>query len=335
MKRAASNEGRITNKKGKRLTLHRRVPQERRLQTMSPLVHVTACGQSDIGLVRKNNEDSYLITDLTKAEENAVPRVLDYRVGKREPLLLVVADGMGGAEAGEVASQMAVKTSAQQFPKYWKKRRLFNRRIFVESLKNTVEHANTIIYAESQKNGYHHGMGTTCTAAGVYDGAVFFAQVGDSRAYLIRNHAIIQATQDQSIAAQLVANGELDPEKIRSHPLSSVLLQALGVEAQVIVPVSFAELKRGDLVLLCSDGLSNKLTSEEMWEIVTQVTDPENACRSLIEAAKERGGDDNITAIVARVDGEGILPPSSAEEIPICQEFRSVWQWSIWPWRKR
>jgi protein phosphatase len=116
--------------------------------------------------------------------------------------------------------------------------------------------------------------------------------------------------------------------------LTGALLQALGVETQVVVQVSFAELKRGDLLLLCSDGLSSKLTSEELWGIVTQATDPGNACRWLIEAAKERGGDDNITTIVARFDGEGLPRPSSAEEIPICREFPAPWKWSIWPWGK-
>jgi len=229
----------------------------------------------------------------------------------------MVADGMGGAEAGEVASRMAV----QLVCRYLRSDRFDSRQTFVASLKNSIEQANQNIHQEGEKNEERKGMGTTLTAAGVYGGELFFAQVGDSRGYLVRNGSIVQMTQDQSLVAHLVASGVLTPEKAKVDRRRNVILQALGAQKQVDVAVSVVELKRGDCAVLCSDGLSGKVEAEEMTGILQGSAGTDEACRQLIDLAKQRGGEDNITVIIAKFDGEKLLLPAP-DEVPTYTEIK-------------
>lgn len=284
---------------------------------------VSVSGQSDVGLVRENNEDSFLIADLTESTENP-PSAENYTVSRKGSLFLV-ADGMGGAEAGEVASRMAVEVVFERL-----KTSLFlNRRAFARLLRKSIERANRIIYEESRKDQRRKGMGTTLTAAGVYNGAIFFAQVGDSRGYLVRNGCIVQMTQDQSLVAHLVASGSLTLEEAKMHPRRNVILQALGVQKRVNVALSFAEVKRGDWIILCSDGLSGKVEAKELREVLEKCTGPKEACQEMISIACERGGEDNITVIVARFNGEFLSLPSP-EDVPVYQEFEEKSWWHFW-----
>lgn len=294
-------------------------------------LYVTAFGQTDVGLVRKNNEDSFILADLTNGVVTFNPSSLNHTVGEKGSLF-AVADGMGGAEAGEVASRMAVELVSQQIDQQLTNRKFLKRMSFVNALKESIEYANTAIYEESHKDESRRGMGTTLTAAAVYDGAVFFAQVGDSRAYLVRNSAITQMTEDQSLVAHMLASGTLSPEEAKEHPQRNVILQALGVQKEVNVVVSFAELRRGDWLILCSDGLSGKVDAHELEEVLEKCSGPQDACDDMIAIARVRGGEDNITVIVAKFDGEG-LPDPFPEDVPTYRKFEKGVLWRFWPWR--
>ncbi len=290
----------------------------------SQSLHVNAFGQSDIGLVRKNNEDSFLIIDFMDPEGAPSSSTRNFVVSEKGSLFMV-ADGMGGAEAGEVASQMAVESVCR----YLRGQRFSTKQAFVKGLKKAIENANRIIHQEGRENPQRSGMGTTLTAAGVFGGELFFAQVGDSRGYLVRNDSIAQMTQDQSLVAQLVASGALSPTKAKVDPRRNVILQALGVQERVDVAVSVVELRRGDWAILCSDGLSGKVDAEEMTAILKESSGLNEACQQMIDLAKQRGGEDNITVIVAKFDGEK-LPLPSPDEVPTYTEFNEESRSYFW-----
>lgn len=292
--------------------------QRRKMSESNQVLRISAYGQTDLGLVRKNNEDNLLIVDLTQGVQRTSSSALSFAPGERGALLMV-ADGMGGAEAGEVASRMAVELVSL----YLQSERFDSRDTFVASLKNAIQRANVSIREEGEKNEERKGMGTTLTAAGVFGGELFFAQVGDSRGYLIRNGAIVQMTQDQSLVAHLVASGVLTPEKARVDRRRNVILQALGAQKQLEVAISAVELKRGDCAVLCSDGLSGKVDPEEIAGILQGSAGADEACRRLIDLAKERGGEDNITVILAKFDGDQ-LPLPVPGEVPICTELKEA-----------
>ncbi len=296
-------------------------------------LYAIAFGQSDLGLIRDNNEDSFLAVDLTSGLTAPTPSDLNQVVGAKGSLFLV-ADGMGGAEAGEVASRMAVDLVSHKVSEQLSITRFLNRLAFVRILRDSVQQANLAIHQQSLDNKKQKGMGTTLTAAAVFDAAVFFAQVGDSRGYLMRNNSLIQMTQDQSLVARLVAAGELSAAQAKDHPRRTVILQALGPQEQVDVAVSFADLKRDDRVVLCSDGLSGKIEDDELKEVLGSFPEPKGACQRLVDIARERGGEDNITVIVVKFDGEGV-PLSLPGEVPVCQRFDEKARWRLWPWRNR
>ena len=252
---------------------------------------VNAFGLSNVGLVRKNNEDNYLFTQVGSGSINLVPAT---EMDSAAPWIFIVADGMGGGQAGEVASQMAVKLVAEKFAARLNPKRPSGHQAFVKALTGAVEDTNRSVFQQGQSNDELRGMGTTLTAAAVIDASAIFAQLGDSRAYLIRNGNISQMTKDQSLVAQMVAMGKLRPEEAKTHPRRNVILQALGVQARVEVAISSTDLRRGDRLVLCSDGLWGKVESEEINEYVERFP-PQTACESLMRLANDRGGEDNIT----------------------------------------
>jgi protein phosphatase len=274
---------------------------------------------TDVGLVRQNNEDNFLVLDInrdlrwTATDEGTPPDGLSsFEVGD-EGVLLAVSDGMGGALAGEVASQLAVNAVGrliqqfQRLPQYLK----FP---FSERLRLAVEQANSIIYERSREHIELTGMGATFTSAAFYQGTLYLAQVGDSRAYLLRAGRIRQLTKDQSLVHQLVEAGYLTEEQAEKHAYRNVILQALGAHPNTVIVVDEVELCRDDLVLVCSDGLSNKVSAQEMAEIVGNASDLEAACDELIRLANERGGEDNITLVLARFKGNDLPGADGSEE---------------------
>ena len=296
-------------------------------------VVVDSYGLSDVGLVRTNNEDSFLIASPTNDFVNRNPAELNGIIPQNGTMFLV-ADGMGGAQAGEVASRMAVETVGRNFIDALGKQVVVDQQSLITALTETIREANELIYQQGQKRTELNGMGTTLTAAIVLGGTILFAQLGDSRAYLARKGVISQMTKDQSLVAQMVASGSLTPEEAKTHPKRNVILQALGIQSQVDVAITFAELRRGDQIVLCSDGLSGKVDAEEIKEFLEKF-EPKAACQGLVRMARERGGEDNITVIVARFNGDGLSEPSPEDvtESPNTK-MEAARRRSFWPWRR-
>jgi protein phosphatase len=288
---------------------------------MTGSVRVTLHAATDVGRVRQNNEDNFLILDLAQdlcwtAAEGAIPPKgwVPLDAGD-EGVVLAVSDGMGGALAGEVASYLAV-TAVGRLIRYFRQSPSYRSFPFSERLRLALEQANALIFERSQQRREFTGMGATFTAAAFHQGILHLAQVGDSRAYLLRSQRIKQVTKDQSLVEQLVDAGYLTPDQAERHAYRNVILQALGAHPHTVIVVEKIPLCRDDVVLLCTDGLSSKVAASEMAEVVQRASDEAHACAELIRLANERGGEDNITVVVARFSGEG-LPPARGEEEPM------------------
>lgn len=276
-----------------------------------PRVVVELHALTDVGLVRPNNEDNFLILDVgkgaywTAADGTRVPEgVGRFEIGA-SGLVLAVSDGMGGALAGEVASHLAVATVARLMHRF-DTRPPYAQLPFSERLRLALEQANRLIYEKSQERPELMGMGATFTAAAYHRGWLYLGQVGDSRAYLIRAGRIRQLTKDQSLVHRLVEAGFLTEEQAERHIYRNVILQALGAHPHTVIVMDRLEVRRGDRVLLCSDGLSSKVAAAEMQEIVLGASDVAEAAEALVRLAKERGGDDNITVLLAAFGGEAV-----------------------------
>ena len=275
---------------------------------------VEVFGRTDVGKSRDHNEDSFLVADLTKRNASLQPDVRQHTVGRRGSLFMV-ADGMGGAAAGEVASEMATTTVYNHMITQWGNDQEVTEQRFAYRLKEAVELANQNIHEYAKSHLEVRGMGTTTTAAGVFDGALYLSQIGDSRGYLIRQNQIAQITKDQSLMQRLVDAGELTEEEAAVSERRNIILQALGPDPHVKVDLTRQELRRGDILVMCSDGLSGLVKKEEILSIVMQATDLVGACKQLIELANSRGGPDNITCIVARFTGDGLPEPDGSEPL--------------------
>ena len=237
---------------------------------------------SDVGLKRSQNEDRFTVWSAEEPDTTA------------RGVLLVVADGMGGAMAGEVASQFAVECVLEAYRE--------GHGSTVDDLKQAIEAANHVIHEHSRAHAELRGMGTTCTAVVLRDGEAAYAHVGDSRAYHVRDGAIRQITQDHSLVAQLVEHRHITPEQAKVDPRRNVVTRSVGVGAEVDVDAARFDvaLADGDTVLLCSDGLHTLVEDVEIARIASGA-DPDAACDALIALANERGGNDNITVVIGRI----------------------------------
>jgi protein phosphatase len=273
-----------------------------------PKVVVQIAGLTDVGRIREHNEDNLLIADLNVRGRDGGLFDSTVEVGAAG-LLLAVCDGMGGALAGEVASQMAVDvvhgivqdgvTPADDDG-------------FAQKLVAAVQEAGARIYLAAKTNRNQHGMGTTATVAGVSGTRVYVGQVGDSRAYLMRRGKLRQITKDQSLVSKLIEAGQLTEDEAESYEHAHIILQALGTSDAVCVDLSFADLRKGDVLMLCSDGLSGLATPQQIREILASGATPMRCAEQLTDAANDAGGHDNITVVVARFDGE--LPEAADED---------------------
>ena len=276
-------------------------------------VMVEVCALTDVGRTREHNEDAFLVADLAlddplgfaddaSGEIVAVPRVVHPGPGG---VLFLVADGLGGAAAGEVASRMAARAVFDAM-----RARMPDAGVSPEeyalALRDAAVAANTSIHLQATRNAELRGMGTTLTAAALRGDTLYLAQVGDSRAYLLRDGVAQQLTKDQSLMQKLVEAGEITPEQAETSARRNIILQALGPEANVKVDLTHQPLRRGDLLILCSDGLSGQVRATELAEAAMQASDLGMLCRELIARANATGGPDNITVVTARFDGEGL-----------------------------
>jgi serine/threonine protein phosphatase PrpC len=267
-------------------------------------VNLTVYGQTDVGLVRKSNEDAFAIADLTGGSLLKEQRIAQFEVGQRG-VLLAVSDGMGGHQAGEVASALVVESL---------RRAMAGQGSAGASdalLEKATIQANREVWQAAHYPG-RENMGATLTALFVHDKAAYIAEVGDSRAYLLRGGKIVQVTRDQSYVQLLVDSGAMSAAQAKQSDLSNIVLQAMGLRPEVSVALGRLDLRQLDCLVLCSDGLSNKLSADEIRQVILASTRLDAACASLIDEAKRRGGEDNITAIVAGVDGD--LPPIATGE---------------------
>ncbi|HEY6808323.1 MAG TPA: Stp1/IreP family PP2C-type Ser/Thr phosphatase [Gemmatimonadales bacterium] len=277
-------------------------------------VKVRLFAKSDVGKTREHNEDCFLVADLTRKDASLDSAVREHDLGERGTLL-VVADGMGGAAAGEVASQMATDSIYRHLEQMWVTEKEPTPQRFAYRLKEAIEVANTRIHVYAKEHPDVRGMGTTTTAAGVFGDHVYLTQVGDSRAYLVRAGTAIQLTKDQSLMQRLVEAGELTEEEAAKSERRNIILQALGPDPKIKVDLTHQELRRGDTLVLCSDGLSGQVKKEEIGQIATEETDLEKICDRLITLANARGGPDNITVVVARFEGDGLRNSGEAEAV--------------------
>lgn len=278
-------------------------------------IHISVFGKTDVGRTRDHNEDCFLVADLTRRNASLQPDVREHQIG---PLgsLLVVADGMGGAAAGEVASEMATEIIYQHMINKWATDPEQTPQQFAFRLKEAVEEANTRIHAYAKQHPEMRGMGTTTTAVGVLQDHLYLTQVGDSRAYLVRRGRGIQLTKDQSLMQRLVDAGELTEEEAERSERRNIILQALGPDPHVRVDLTVQPIRRGDVLVLCSDGLSGQVTRDEIAALVSQDDkDLLEICGELISLANERGGPDNITVIVARFSGKQLKEPSDDDAV--------------------
>lgn len=277
-------------------------------------VRVSLFAKTDLGKTRDHNEDCFIVADLSTQETSLAPSVRDHVVGPKGSLMMV-ADGMGGAAAGEVASDMATKVVYEHLTTKWAEDEESTPQRFAYRLKEAIELANHKIHGYAKEHPEVKGMGTTTTAVGVLGSHLYLTQVGDSRAYLVRTGIAIQLTKDQSLMQRLVDAGELTEEEAEKSERRNIILQALGPEPRVRVDLTHQEIRRGDAVLLCSDGLSGQVKKDEIAQVVTESPDLPAACGRLIDLANERGGPDNITVIIARFDGDGLPDPTGEETV--------------------
>jgi PPM family protein phosphatase len=243
---------------------------------------VEVAGKSDVGCVRANNEDNY---------------GFDSRYG-----IFVVCDGMGGQAAGEVASKMGVDVVLEYFrgeagngPADGQ-----HRRSGAESLASAIQLANRMIFEASQHKG-QSGMGSTIVAALVRGNSLVIAHVGDSRIYLLRQGTIQQLTEDHSWVMEQVRHGYITREQAEKSEMQNIILRALGPQKAVEAEVEDMVTLPGDVLLMTSDGLTRHVKDEEILAVVQSSDDLEQACNALVETAKERGGDDNITCLLVKM----------------------------------
>ena len=257
-------------------------------------MQIVSGGVTDVGRVRTNNEDSFRILET--------------------PNLFILSDGMGGEAHGEVASSLAVETIVKYCTE--KDESIDESGVTlagIESdrwasetklLRNAVFQANFNIYQSAQKHPEQRGMGATLTAGWVNGSKLSLAHVGDSRAYLLRTGSLQQLTNDHSLVAEQVRRGILTPQQAEESEMQSVLLRALGAHPEVDVDVEEVDLMPRDVLLFCSDGLTRMVTEPEVAGSLQAETVPMAAAQKLVELANERGGLDNVTVIVARVEDE-------------------------------
>lgn len=278
-------------------------PPDPGLPNQDVIVHVY--GHTDVGRTREHNEDSFIIADFGTDDASRPEAQRSYRAGPRGALFMV-ADGLGGAAAGEVASELAVNTVHEELRARWVRGAGRGPEEFAAALKAAAEAANGRIYSYAIEHPESRGLGTTATLAGLLGDTLYLAQVGDSRAYLVRDGVARQLTRDQSLMQRLVDAGELTQDEAERSERRNIILQALGPEPSVKIDLTHQRLKRGDVLVLCTDGLSGLVRADEIAEVITEMPDLAAACHELVDRANEYGGPDNITVVAARFEGEGL-----------------------------
>ena len=267
-------------------------------------------GRTDVGRVRPHNEDAFVIADLMGASPpiHAMPGPVALEVRERG-ILLAVSDGIGGAQAGEVASTLALHALRRGLA-------AAGPSSVEEALTSSVERANQKVWEAAATSG-RQGMGATLTVVLLHGERAYVAEVGDSRAYVLRGRSFIQLTRDQSCVQSMLDSGALTREEAETFEYKNVILQAIGTKANVVVALNRFTLRRGDRILLCSDGLTSKVTDDELRDTVAAASTLNAACEQLIALANARGGEDNITVMLAEMRGEGLRAFTGEERVSL------------------
>lgn len=284
-----------------------------------PGIRLTFCAITDVGRVRDNNEDAFVALDLDAGASFAeVSRLASVELGPRG-VVIAVSDGMGGAEAGEVASALVLQTLEESLAE--------SKAPTDEALRAAVERANRTVY-EAARDPSHKGMGATLTAVMLRGEHAYIAAVGDSRAYLKRGTRFRRMTRDQSYVQVLMDAGVLDSQEAARSPLKNVVLQSMGQKPDVQVALGRLALFRGDRLLICSDGLTGHVTDDEIAaEFARPGAGVDAIVKTLVDMALARGGEDNITVVVAELTGDGLaraeLPESVTQTFQVLSEFEA------------
>ena len=239
-------------------------------------------GLTDPGCVRAQNQDAYQIEHLD-----------------RNTVLCIICDGMGGAKSGNVASTLAVDVFVEEVRRCWAPG--MDPEQTVQMLQSAVKLANFTVFDQAQQLEEFSGMGTTLVAALIHGKMVTAVNVGDSRLYSVNRNGIHRVTVDHSLVEMMVQRGELTPEMARTYPGKNYITRAVGTEAVVESDFYHLDVERGDCLLLCSDGLSNLMDDQEILFEVVHGVNKQHCCQHLLEIAKNRGGPDNITCILAQI----------------------------------
>ena len=278
--------------------------------------YIRVAGKTDIGRVRTRNEDTFVIADLDDGErvkDGESPRIA---VGKRG-VLLAVSDGMGGAYAGHVASALVIDTITREMSDRP------SSAPGTEAIVGAVQIAHEKVLSAGEEKG--RSMGATLTAVCVHEKEALVAEVGDSRAYLVRAGRISRLTHDQSLVQQLVDAGVVTPDEAEHSMFRNVILQAMGQQKEVQVALGRLELRARDCFILCSDGLTHHVPDAEIREIVLSSGDLRRACARLIDIANERGGTDNVTVVMGGVGGELPIASSATDDVEKTYEMLMDW----------
>lgn len=243
------------------------------------------CACSDVGKVRDINQDAYF-----------------YLEDERLPIF-IIADGMGGHKAGEVASNTAISTIISYYEK--NKESIINKEKFIpEFINESIALANEKLIEESENDEELKGMGTTITMCIVLEQEIYIGHVGDSRAYLLRDNELIQITQDHSLVGELLRTGSITKEEAINHPKKNIILRALGTNADLKVDIFTRDLKKDDKIILCTDGLTNMVSEERIKDTVINKEDQSSVCTELVNISNELGGIDNTTIMLIKAKEE-------------------------------
>ena len=243
------------------------------------------CACSDVGKIRDINQDAYYYI-----EDDKLP-------------IFIVADGMGGHKAGEVASNLAISTIIRHYES--SKQKILSKEMFIpQFLNESVELANDNLIEEASGDDELKGMGTTVTMCLILDNEVYIGHVGDSRAYLLRNGELSQITQDHSLVGELLRIGSITKDEAVNHPKKNIITRALGSNPKINVDVFNRELQNDDKIILCTDGLTNMVTEEKILEILLSSEIPSAVCSTLVNISNEAGGIDNTTIMIIKAKQE-------------------------------
>jgi protein phosphatase len=260
-----------------------------------PVVEITCAARTDVGVVRAGNEDNFLV----------VP----------ERGIFVVADGMGGHAAGEVASDIAVRVITEELGSLMG----LDGNTVAERMRKAIRSANTSIFQRTIVEHDKRGMGTTATVLALATGRYLIGQVGDSRAYLMREDRFLQLTKDHSYVQEQIDAGNLTPEQARNHPYSNVITRCVGANGEVTPDIYLGAVKQGDVFLLASDGLTGMLSDERLVDILSDAGEPQHWVDRMVNEANRRGGLDNITVVIVRIDEYQNVEPEATQEIPAAE----------------